>query len=136
LFEIFQAVLQRGESLQGAQAEVAKVKAESLAAWDGKKSLVSTAETYGDADLNAEVEARLRSDVYDIAMIPADEERIAKLVANKEELEVLLATGVEYDKDHPYEPGKSSQSTKSAEEISAAYMEAEKALNELRHSNS
>jgi hypothetical protein len=128
LFEILQAVLQRGESIQDAQAEVAKVKAERLAA-----AASESASSYGDAGLNAEVEAIVAPYVCGVTMIPADEERIATLLANKEELDVLLARGVEYNKYHPYEPVALSESTKSAEEISAPFNEAEQALTELRH---
>ena len=77
LFEIFQAVLRRGGSVQDAQTEVAKVKAERLAA-----AAIETRASDGDADLNAEGEAIVAPYLYDVAMIPADEERIATLLAS------------------------------------------------------
>lgn len=85
LFEIFEAVLRRGKSVRDAQAKVAKVKAERLAAASESGS------SYGDAVLNAEVEAIVAPYLYGVTMIPADEERIATLVADEGQIAKVLS---------------------------------------------
>jgi hypothetical protein len=129
LFEIFQSVLRRGGSVQEAPTEVAKVKAKRLAA-----AASESGASDGDADLNAEVEAIVAPYLYDVTMIPADEERIAELLANKDELDALLAMGVECQKLRRNEPITSSE-FEVTDYISAKSIEAETAVNELSNSN-
>jgi hypothetical protein len=67
--------------------EVAKVKAERLTPEASQSS------SYGDADLNAEVRAIVTPHLYDIATMPADEERIAALLADEERIAKVMSRG-------------------------------------------
>jgi len=74
--------------------------------------------------LNAEVEAIVAPYLYNVTMIPADEQRIAELLANKDELDLLLAGGVECKALHRNEPITSSE-YEVTDYISAESIEAE-----------
>jgi hypothetical protein len=82
LYEIFEAVLRRTGDVQKAQAEVERVRIERLSPGtlspDTPES--ATQDPSYDPALNAEVREIVAPRLYDVAMIPADEERIEDLV--------------------------------------------------------
>ena len=82
LYEIFLAVLRRTGDVAQAQAEVERVKVERLSPGtlspDTPES--TTQDPSYDPALAAEVRERLAPRLYDVTMIPADEERIEDLM--------------------------------------------------------
>jgi hypothetical protein len=77
LYEIFVAVLYRTGDVEKAQAEVERVRVERLSP-DTPES--TTQDPFYDPVLDAEVREIIAPRIYDVAMIPADEERIEDLV--------------------------------------------------------
>ena len=77
LYEIFAAVLRRTGDVEEAQAEVERVKVERLSP-DTPES--ATQDPSNDPALDAEVREIVAPRIYDVAMIPADEERIEDLM--------------------------------------------------------
>jgi hypothetical protein len=77
LYEIFVAVLRRTGDVQKAQAEIERVKVERLSP-DTPES--ATQDPSYDPALDAEVREIVTPRIYDVAMIPADDERIEDLL--------------------------------------------------------
>ena len=77
LYEIFVAVLYRTGDVQKAQAEVERVRIERLSPGTPEST---TQDPFYDPVLDAEVREIVAPRIYDVAMIPADEERIEDLV--------------------------------------------------------